>query len=450
VKGNLFIKMFVAFWVVTCAVLGSWMLASNYFEDQPAEVIEETSRPRGPPQRFMLRAIYELQNLEIDELEDTLAHAKRRHRVDIYLLPPGGEDIFGKVTPERVSSVSGQLQQGRRRVFVKSPQGRLVGHEIYRRDGGVMHAVFQFPPHQRHVLGILGSSPGLRLLLAILISGLICYALSRLLTTRLKALQTASRQLANGDLETRLQVRERGGDETDELARDFNSMAEQLEARIESQRRLLSDVSHELRSPLARLRIALALAQDDPDGRANHLSRIEHESERLEELIAQLLSSNIQDIEMDTHIDIVALLEALCKDAEFEGQPEHVTVRLTPGAKSVLVKSSADLLQKCFENILRNAIAHSPANSVVQVTLDTNDSKCVVSISDQGPGVPEDALEEIFETFYRVDTARARETGGYGLGLSIARRAVLQHRGTITARNLHPGLQVTVTLPTDG
>jgi two-component system sensor histidine kinase CpxA len=287
----------------------------------------------------------------------------------------------------------------------------------------------------------------LRLVLAILISGLLCYFLSKMMTTRLKALQLASRGLANGDLETRLKVRERGGDETDELARDFNSMAEQLQERIQAQKRLLSDVSHELRSPLARLRIALALAQEDQAGRMDHLDRIEQEAERLEELIAQLLSSNVQRIHLDSHIDIASLLKQLCEDADFEGQRENKAVELSLSDDSILVNSSADLLHKCFENILRNAVAHSPANSTMHVELSLEGENCVVSIADEGPGVPAPELEKLFDSFYRVDAARARNTGGYGLGLSIARRGVLQHEGTIKAENAHPGLKITVTLP---
>jgi signal transduction histidine kinase len=109
--------------------------------------------------------------------------------------------------------------------------------------------------------------------------------------------------------------------------------------------------------------------------------------------------------------------------------------------------SHGDSLHKCFENILRNALSHSPENSAIQVSLNTTDHRLEVVIEDQGAGVPEDALSKIFDSFYRVDTARTRESGGYGLGLSIARRAVLQHEGTITAENSHPGLRISVSLP---
>ena len=267
------------------------------------------------------------------------------------------------------------------------------------------------------------------------------------MTGRLKQLRTASRQLATGDLAARIDVRDRGGDETDELARDFNSMAEQLQERIQAQKRLLSDVSHELRSPLARLRIALALAQEDRAGSADYLGRIERETERLEELIGQLLSTQGDAIELDSHIDLVPLLQQLCADAEFEGSASGARVEFYSDLGQALVASAGDLLHKSFDNILRNALAHTATGTAVQVTLEQLDDDFRVGIEDRGPGVPEDELDKIFESFYRVDTARTRGTGGYGLGLSIARRAIDQHGGRLEAANLAQGLAVTVTLP---
>ncbi|MDX1735498.1 MAG: ATP-binding protein [Halioglobus sp.] len=445
-RGNLFVKIFIGFWIVTCAVLGSWMLSSSYFEEQTPSMA--TGRPpHGPPHRFMLRTLYELQHLQRQDLAAALTRARERHAVEIYLLREDGSELFGRPVPQAVADTAQELQGARRRVFSRSPQGRLVGHDIYRRDDGALRAVFLFQPRERRLLDLLGANPALRILLAVLISGLICYGLSRLMTNRLKALQLASRRLANGELDTRLQVRERGGDETDELARDFNSMAAQLAQRIEAQKRLLRDVSHELRSPLARLRIALALAQDDEQARDAHLARIEQEIERLEELIAQLLSSEAGEIALDSHVDLVALLRHLVDDARYEAGASGVEVTLQSPDRPAIVATSGDLLHKCFENSLRNALAHTPGGGEVRVELVAQQGQVVVSIEDEGPGVPGQDLEKIFDAFYRVDTARTRDSGGYGLGLSIARRAVLQHGGGVTATNTDRGLRITVTLP---
>ncbi len=445
--GNLFIKTFIAFWVVTCAILGTWMISASYFDAQPPELREKEPRGGGRPHRFILRYMYDLQHGDADDLARTVADAREQHAVEIYLLDSAGADLLGRAVPTRVSAVAGDLEGGRRRAMDHSPEGRLIAHGLYRRDSGPIRAVFLLPNPRAPLLSFLGGSPGLRITLAVLVSGLVCFVLSRLMTRRIRTLQRASRRLAGGELDTRVEVREKGGDETDELARDFNSMAGQLQARVQAQKRLLSDVSHELRSPLARLRIALALAQEDDAGTPTHLARIEREAERLEELIGQLLSSQARDAPLDTQVDLLALLRQLCEDAGFEGQERGVTIKFQSPLDSATLVSRGDLLQKTFDNLLRNALAHSPRGSAVQVELRLNEGNWVATVADRGPGIPQDEIDAVFDEFYRVDSARARESGGYGLGLSIARRAVEQHGGTIRAENTAPGLRVTVALP---
>ncbi len=444
--GKLFLKIFVAFWLACCAVLASWMLASNYFDEQPPAAFERDDPSRGPPPRFLLRSLYELQNVEFARLQEKVEHARKRHGVAIYLIDANGRELLGQTTPQEVLDLADRLEGPRRRVMQVLPTGRMIAHRLHRSDAGPVHAVFVFGP-PRGALGVLGENPWLRILLAVLVSGLVCYGLSRLMTSRLKQLQLASRSLANGDLDTRLTVRDRGGDETDELARDFNSMAAQLQQRIQAQKRLLSDVSHELRTPLARLRIALALAEQDADNREQHFKRLEQEAERLEELIAQLLSSADSQVNLDSHIDLVTLLRQLCADAGYEGNAAGKSVRLHTDQRQAIVASSGDLLRKCFENLLRNALTHTAPNTVVDVTLRQQQNRVVICVEDRGPGVPEAELGRLFEAFYRVDSARTRETGGYGLGLSIAQRIAAQHGGTLTARNTGNGLELTAELP---
>jgi len=445
--GNLFIKMFIGFWLVTTAILASWMLTNQYFESSPGSE-PALARPPGPPRGFMLRMMYDLQNLENDQLKAFAQGAAAEHGMDIYLVGRDGRDLLGREVPPPVAQVARELDGPRRRAFLSTPGGYLSAHEIYRREQGPLRAVFVFRPARHTVVGLLGAHPGLRIGLAVLVGGLVCYALSRVLTNRLRALQLASRRLAEGDLDTRLQVRERGGDETDELARDFNSMAQQLQQRVQAQKRLLADVSHELRSPLARLRIALALAQQDTANGERHLGRIEQEAERLGELIGQLLASQAGgELPLDTHIDLVPLLRQLCADARFEGAAEGKGVAFHPQPEAAVVAGSGDLLRKSFDNILRNAVLHSPRDSDVTATLEQHGGDYRVCIEDCGGGVPEAELVNIFDEFYRLDTARTRDTGGHGLGLAIARRAVERHGGTIRAENTGTGLRVIVTLP---
>jgi two-component system sensor histidine kinase CpxA len=445
--GNLFIKVFLAFWLVTCAVLGSWMLTADYFDSLPPGEEQYGHRPSAAPHRLLLKLIYDLQNHELAQLEQDLENLHGEHGIAVYLLDDTGADLFNKDVPPGALAAASGLKGGRRRALFNSPRGRFVAHQIYRPDVGQLRAVFRFERRPGAILRILGSNPALRLALAVLVSGLVCYGLSRLVTRRLRALQIASRRLAGGDLDTRIQVRDQGGDETDELARDFNSMAGQLQRRLQAQRRLLGDVSHELRSPLARLRIALALAQDDEAGRDAHLERIEIEAQRLEELIAQLLSSQVAGGELDSYTDLVELLVQSCADARYEGRNRSVHVAFHCALEQALVTSGGDLLHKAFENILRNALAYTEEGSGVDVFLESGENAYRVRVVDQGPGVPEDEIDHLFDAFYRVDTARSRNTGGYGLGLSIARRSIEQHGGSISARNLARGLEGSVSLP---
>ncbi len=447
--GSLFVKIFVGFWLVTIAVLASWMATDSYFRSLPADDLPATDHPAaGPPHRFVLRMIYDLQHTPQEELPALLRTARQKHGVEIYLLDSSGEELLGRDVPPAATRLAAQLDGARRRAAGHDHRRLLLAHEIYRPDVGAVRAVFRLQ-RPRAVMGWLGRNLWLRLGLAVFISGIVCYLLSRMLTGRLKELQTASRRLAGGALDTRLQVREAGGDETDEVARDFNSMARQLQERIQAQKRLLADVSHELRSPLARLRVALALAQEDRDQSARYLQRIEQEAERLEELIGQLLSSQPGAVSLDRHLDLVTLLRTLCDDASFEGRAGNRRVSFASSSQEAVVATAGDLLHKCFDNILRNALAHTPEGSQVDVTLEREGGDYRVRVRDQGPGVAENELENIFGEFYRVDTARTRESGGYGLGLAIASRIIRQHGGAIRADNSHPGLTVTVVLPVD-
>lgn len=448
-RGNLFFRMFLGFWLMTIIVLGSWMLTANYFESQPPGREWGDHKRPGPPHRFMLRTLYDLENLDSTALATTVEAIRNKHGIQIYLVSRDGTELLKRELPEEVAHAAKKLGAERNTPSLNLPRRHLAAHRIYRTDEGPVAAVFIFPSHRGFILSTLGDSRWLRIALAVLISGLVCFALSRLMTNRLKDLQSASRRLANGELDTRIQVREKGGDETDELARDFNTMAQQLQARIQAQKRLLADVSHELRSPLARLRIALVLAQDRPENGNAYMQRIEQEAERLEELIGQLLATQAQDITLDAHIDLVTLLDQLCADANFEGQGEGKQFSFSAATEQAIINSSGDLLRKIFDNLLRNALQHTAANSETRVSLVPVAGQYCVTIEDHGPGVPDSELNNIFGEFYRVDTARTRESGGYGLGLAIARRALIQHGGQVTAQNTGTGLRITVYLPAD-
>tara|TARA_R110002094_G_scaffold20630_9_gene32158 strand:+ start:744 stop:2126 length:1383 start_codon:yes stop_codon:yes gene_type:complete len=447
----LFLRIFLGFWLVTIVVLGSAIFAGNYLDTLMPNVGSLTSdsrhpdRPAGPP-RVFVRLLYELQNAPLEELPRIIRGSQNRHDVEIYLLDTAGDDLLQRTVPPAAVRVAAQLDRDRRRVFQRRGTQQLLGHQLYRADSGPLRSVLILRAPRIPLVNLLGDNFWLRAGLATLVSGLLCYVVSRLLTRRLAAVRGAARKLAAGDLQARISVREAGGDETDDLARDFNHMARLLEERISAQKQLLSDVSHELRSPLARLQVALGLAEQNPANATAQLPRITREAQRLESLVAELLESQAERSDLEQHIDLVALLDELCADARFEVGDIN-RVKFHSAVEEALVVGNGTQLRKAFDNVLRNACSYSPAQTVIDVQLRKTATRYEVVIADQGPGVPEEDLARLFEPFYRVDTARARQTGGHGLGLSIARQALMMHGGTIDARNTRPGLAMRISLP---
>lgn len=296
---------------------------------------------------------------------------------------------------------------------------------------------------------------------AIVVFGLTTFILVLLLTRPIARLRAAARDLARGQLNTRVpslrrEARIFGGDEIQGLEHDFNHMAEQLESLVAAQKMLLRDVSHELRSPLARLSVALELAREDaPTGMSANLERIEREAGRLNALIGQLL--RLSSLEASNAIadgekfSLMHLLGELLPDIEFEASQRACTITLDSACDCVL-HGNSELVYRAIENIARNAIRYTKEASSVDMGLRCEMREgnriCVLTISDQGPGLPESELQNIFRPFYRVDSARQRDTGGFGIGLAIAERAIRLHHGQVYAINrADGGISMVITLP---
>ena len=293
---------------------------------------------------------------------------------------------------------------------------------------------------------------------AIAVGGLTTFVLVLIFTRPVIRLRNAANQLARGKLSTRVkETRWSGfleGEEFVALVHDFNHMAERLESLVNAQRLLLRDVSHELRSPLARLSVALELSREDSNATMNtHLDRIERETVRLNQLIGQLLSlSSMETAEGFAKTERVSLSELLSEmlpDAEYEAQQRGAGVELmTQGVCEV--EGRRELLYRAIENVVRNAIRYTEAGSSVEIRLQKDSNgRAVVEVSDRGPGIPESELQSIFQPFYRLDLARAAQTGGFGVGLAIAERAVKLHNGSIRASNrAGGGATIQISLPT--
>ena len=294
---------------------------------------------------------------------------------------------------------------------------------------------------------------------AALVSALICLILSRYLTFPLERLRRATQHIAAGDLTQRV-VPSMGSrrDKIADLAGAFDKMAERLEKVFSAQRQLLSDASHELRSPLARLQVALGLARQRSSGQADkELDRIELEIERLNELIGQLLELSRLEAGVDAahieQVDIRELLEELINDAQLEADSKGCQVRLRESFPAI-VKANAMLLHSAIENVVRNAIKYTKRDTAVEISMledAGNSDSIIIQIRDHGPGVPEEMLSHILEPFVRVEEARDRLSGGHGLGLAIADRAVRLYGGEIVARNESDGgLSILIRLHSPG
>src|SRR5208282_6530880 len=284
-------------------------------------------------------------------------------------------------------------------------------------DGLRYTLIIELP--ERH--GIFGPHgvPGLGILIAIISSGLVCYILARYLTAPVVRLRAATQKLASGDLSARAGMPSpHRHDEIAELVRDFDGMAERIENLVDAQKRLLTDISHELRSPLARLSVALELARQRSGTEASSsLDRIERESSRLNELIQHLLTvsrleGNVESQEKST-VDLEELIREVARDAAFEAQSRRCKVEVVVVNRCEIV-GDPSLLHSAIENVVRNAIRYTQEGTAVEIRMEDgrgpNGSQAVIRVTDSGPGVREDSLDKLFQPFYRIDDARQRGT----------------------------------------
>lgn len=313
-----------------------------------------------------------------------------------------------------------------------------VADLLYKRKPGL----FNIPP-ELLLLGVLGG---------LLFSALLAWYL----TAPVRRLRMGFGQLTQGDLGVRLKpFMGRRRDEIADLARDFDIMAERMQFLVESREQLLYDVSHELRSPLARQHMAIGLARQNPQRTQPLLDRIEQESSRMDDLVGELLMlSRVEsgDCVFDEYFDLQGLVHVVVNNSRFEAAEEGVEIELqmaTPDelAEISTVRGDAELVRRALENVVRNAVRHSPRGSKVQVVVLVNDgeNRCSIQVSDRGPGVPRESLERIFESFVRLKNSKSH---GTGLGLAIAKRAIAVHGGSIQAVNREQGgLCITIVLP---
>ena len=418
-----------------------------------------------------------------DAMVGYLDRIQRESNIRAFLFNRRLQELSGHRMPDDAPRVAQRAFETRLPEQGLSGSDPLLGRPVTTPRGEQYVLVAQIPPRQPESL----FHPIMHVLAIILTGGLFCYGLARHLTSPVAKLRAATQELANGNLSAR--VAPSMGNRRDELASlaaDFDLMAEKIESLINSQRRLLGDISHELRSPLARLNVALELARQRAGAdAAGALERIQHEAENLNEMIGQLLALTRLESRAEglkkAAFDLVELVTTIIDDARFEAGSRNRSVRLKTSGRCTTVGNEL-LLRRAIENVVRNAVQYTAEGTEVEIELDcltrsgfeesdekllnakhktqssrftgagseldANQRLAVITVRDHGPGVPENALVEIFRPFYRVDDARDREAGGVGLGLAITDRAVRLHGGSVEAANEPTGgLVVTITLP---
>ncbi len=281
------------------------------------------------------------------------------------------------------------------------------------------------------------------------------YAIARYLSRPISDLRRAAIRLARGDLTARVGAKFSGRhDEAADLVREFDQMAERISTLIGAQRRLISDVSHEIKSPLARLNMALGLARRDAEAHApKQFERMQHEIDNISRLVRELLTLASLDAAtartLDQRVDLGGVVADVLADIAFESPDRASDLAFAKPDRDITVLGDRALLGRAVENVLRNAVFYTSPGDNIEIGCDiTADNRVQISIQDHGPGVPAPALANLFDPFYRVDDARTRQTGGTGIGLAICRRAIELHHGTVHASNIDPhGLAVVMDLP---
>jgi two-component system, OmpR family, sensor histidine kinase CpxA len=448
---SLFLKIFLSFWMAFALFLVLAILVTLAF------------RPRASSWEALLATALNDSVNAYEEggnrgLSDYLRNLEATQHVRAFLFNENMEEISHRGAPEWAIRVARGGPRVPHEGFIFPAPPPVLRDSRASADGLHRYTlVLSPPPGPRLFLGPRGLPiPGL--IIAVISSGLVCYVLAWFLTMPVVRLRAATRQLAAGDLTARAGAPDiRRRDEVAGLMRDFDAMAERLENLVKAQSRLLNDISHELRSPLARLNVALGLARQrsGPES-ADMLERIELEAGRLNELIGRLLTlARLEDGEQHIPSTLVLLDEvvlSVAEDAEFEAQARHCHVRSDIPAGSWAVRGDPSLLHSAIENVVRNAIRYTREGSTVEVelerTVSASNPEAIVRVTDCGSGVPDDALEKLFQPFYRLDDARGRQTGGVGLGLAITERAVRFHGGRVSATNRAVGgLMVEIRLP---
>jgi two-component system sensor histidine kinase CpxA len=443
---SLFLKVFLWFWLAMALVIVAFILSTELTRTN--EPFPRDSVTDNYTAFIAQNAAYTFERDGQQGLADYLLRLEEQASVRPRLFDEQGTELSGlgaqpgalALIPRVTAHAVGPL---------RNPPGEkpLIGFAVLSGSGRRYVFVVQPGPRSAPRLNNLWSLVP-RILAVLLTAGLLCYLLARYIVSPVVKLRAVTRQVSGGDLSAR--VGPLLGGRRDELAamgRDFDVMATRIETLMTAQQRLLRDISHELRSPLARLNVALDLARKRAGEKAaSALDRIERESHRINELVGQLLTlvrweSSADEPRKET-VDLAHLVMDVAADADYEARSQNREVRVL-SADECQTTGTYSLLRSAVENVVRNALRYTDEATTVEVSLQCkragDNEQAVITVRDHGPGVPDEMLGEIFRPFYRVEEARDPVSGGTGLGLAITARAISLHHGTLTAANVPGG-----------
>jgi two-component system sensor histidine kinase CpxA len=450
---SLFFRFFVSFWLIIGIIMGAAATSGFWYAERIREAIEEFDVSDS-----LMQASAALESGGRGGLTSWLRNFPQSRGITLYVIDDAGNDLL-----DRAISAGVERAYRRHRDFLRSHDPGRIDPRIVRRPRQLPQLVsatgdtYTFFVSTSRIPEAIWGATDIRVLLlifALLVSGIVSYALATAIARPVRKLRDATVSLADGNLQVR--VADSIGQRRDEfgmLGRDFDTMAAKLQRAAEQQSELSRNISHELRSPLARMRVAVELARRKA-GDLSEFARLDDEAERLDALIGQILTYTKLDSDPTRHaamVDLTEVVNEVAENVNFECKAigaNGVSV-VTESDSGIRIHGYHEVLLSAVENIARNAVRHSPPNDVVRIRLDTIDTGARIEITDNGSGVSTDDLPRLFDPFYR--TKKSAETNdGTGLGLAIARRAVELHGGQIAAQNRDGGgLRIIISLPTN-
>ncbi|MDT8377044.1 MAG: ATP-binding protein [Mariprofundaceae bacterium] len=449
---KIFWKVFLWFWLtMLVTTIATFWLGNLWSEGRDA-----SARHMAHLESLAASAESILEERGVEAVGPWLHHMRKRTPLRVMLVDTGtGETLRGRKLPQHLKA---HLQ-------LPAKESGLIESEF---EG---HKVISLPlggPEGRHYrliseprihssasgyeMRIFRRIDGSRMVIALVVTALICLLFAYLLVRPIRQIEQMARSFGEGDLSVRSALGKRR-DEVGDLAREFDEMADRIESMMQAQQRLLRDVSHELRSPLARLQVALELARKQSGKEAvTQLDRIGREARQIDAMIGDMLAlvrlESGEAGQPEACVELSELVESVVADANFEFADQHKQIRILESVPAI-VKGDASLIHSAIENVVRNAMKYTPVDTTVDVFVKHSMPEQVeIEVHDHGAGVPEESFSRLFDPFYRVGEARDRQSGGFGLGLSIVARVVRSHGGSVHAENgAGGGLRVRLVFP---